>query len=280
MDSHPDEDQKRNPPRQRKPITIRIFRALKRQYHHARGYGKKGETEHQRNEKTMARWTRRLGLFTIILAFIAAITAGILYITDQTLRKTLLIGQRAFVHLEKISFGVVDKWSSESECNGQLCVYNLPRKVGRVVRTEFYFTNGGNTPTKALKIRIQCQPLGLGTTLVDVFDLFKRDDPRIIERSLGAKQTIPIAVDACEFKDDDTLLNAQMRTVRRLLLGEATYEDWIEPGKRHMTRFAHELVVRNPGDRKASPANDGLSGIVLSSDPIGNNNCTDEDCPE
>ena len=44
----------------------------------------------------MARWTRRLGAFTIVLAFIAAITAGILYITDQTFRKTLLIGQRAF----------------------------------------------------------------------------------------------------------------------------------------------------------------------------------------
>jgi hypothetical protein len=37
-----------------------------------------------------------LGAFTIVLAFIAAITAGILYITDQTFRKTLLIGQRAF----------------------------------------------------------------------------------------------------------------------------------------------------------------------------------------
>jgi hypothetical protein len=91
------EQRNRPPP---KPLIVRIFRTFKRQYHHAKRYGKKGETEHQRNERMMAKWTLRLGIFTIVLAFVAAVTAGILYRTDQTLRETLSVNrldQRAWL---------------------------------------------------------------------------------------------------------------------------------------------------------------------------------------
>jgi hypothetical protein len=104
--------------------------------------------QHTINEALIARWTRRLGIFTGLLAAVTAllvvatgISAYFLYTTDDAVHKTLLNGQRAFVHLEKISFGVVEKWTSDNECNDELCVFNPPRKVGRVVRTEFSFTN-------------------------------------------------------------------------------------------------------------------------------------------
>jgi hypothetical protein len=80
-----------NPPR--KSVIIRILRTLKRQYHHAKRYGTNGETEHQRNERIMARWTRLLGILTFVLAFIAGLTAWILHETDHNFR----IAQRAFV---------------------------------------------------------------------------------------------------------------------------------------------------------------------------------------
>src|SRR5260370_22505593 len=86
------ETEQRNPP-PRKPAIIRMLRALKRQYHHRKRYEKKGATEHQINERMMARWTRRLGIFTIVLAFIAGISTWILYETDRTARR----GMRAFV---------------------------------------------------------------------------------------------------------------------------------------------------------------------------------------
>jgi hypothetical protein len=115
--------------------------------------------------------------------------------------------------------------------------------------------------------------------MADPFSLFKKDDVEFVETSIGAKQTIRISPEKCEIKDDDTLLNAQMHIVRRFLLGDITYEDWVEPGKVHETRFAHELIVKQLGDPKASPANNGLTGAILTSVPIGRNNCTDDDCP-
>jgi hypothetical protein len=196
--------------------------------------------------------------------------------TDRTLNRTLLIGQRAFVHLEEINFQVVDKWSENEEC----CIFILPRKEGRVIKTEFKLTNNGNTPTKNLKIRIQCQPMGLGTKISDPFELFKWNDPTTISRSLGAKQTIPVSPESCEIKPDDTLLNAQMRTVKRFFLGEITYEDWIEPGHLHRTRFVHELIARAPAYGDGLPGHDAFTGAVLATNPVGTNNCTDEDCPQ
>jgi hypothetical protein len=180
---------------------------------------------------------------TVALISLAASIAAVIYAYKQAdiAGKALVIGQRAFVHLEKIEFGLTDKWSAPSECNGKICVFNIPLKVGQVERTTFYFTNAGNTPTRALKINIQCPPLSAADRHpADPFDLFNRTAGNIVERSIGAKQTIPVAPEACEYKDDDTILNAAMHTVRRFLLGEVIYEDWIEPGKSHVTRFAHE----------------------------------------
>jgi hypothetical protein len=198
---------------------------------------------------------------------------------NKIAQQALNVGQRAFVHLDKIEFGLTDKWSAPSECNGRICAFNIPRKIGQVERTTFHFTNAGNTPTKTLKINIQCPPLSASDRHpADPFDLFSRTAGNIIERSMGAKQTIPVTPETCEYKDDDTIMNAAMRIVRRFLLGEVTYEDWVEPGKPHVTRFAHELIVNNPGDRTASPANTALTGVVLTTEPVGRNNCTDEDC--
>jgi hypothetical protein len=127
-----------NPPPPRKPFIIRILRTLKRQYHHAKRYGKKGETEHQKNERIMARWTRLLGILTFVLAVIASLTAWILYETDQNFR----IAQRAFVGPKGSPVHTV-----------------LPPLPGQKVGTSRLsprWENTGNTPTRDLHFYTLC----------------------------------------------------------------------------------------------------------------------------
>lgn len=70
------EPQKRNPPRP--SVIVRVFRYLKRR-NNRRHQAEKKQTDRQRNELVMARWTRRVGIFTIVIAVISGISAWIFY---------------------------------------------------------------------------------------------------------------------------------------------------------------------------------------------------------
>jgi hypothetical protein len=120
---------------------------------------------------------------------------------------------------------------------------------------------------------IHCELVGLDRKVTDPFDLLKRDETRIIRRSIGAKQTITISSDSCDFKNNDILLNAKMRIVPVFLMGEFTYEDWIESGTVHRTQFSHRLVVNDYGRDNI------FTGMNVATEPHGAHNCTDEDCP-
>src|ERR1700675_809746 len=61
----------------RKPIVIRIFRALIRQKNKTRRRQQPEQTQHQINEAIMALWTRRVGWFTCALVIVSRITARI-----------------------------------------------------------------------------------------------------------------------------------------------------------------------------------------------------------
>lgn len=239
------------------------------------------QNRHVLNEVLIGRWTRILGISTIVLAVATAISVVVagfsayyLSTTDESIHKTLIIGQRAFVHLEGISFEAADNWVTHRECNGALCVYNVPRNEGKMIRSKFSITNAGNTPTKHLRMMISCQTIQHETQLKDAFDLLKWDDWKVIERSIGAKQTVTLSIDECNFKGMTALLDKQMRVVRAFLLGEIDYEDWAAPGHPHRTRFAHEMVVTSAGKEP------DFQGFGAETMPVGRNNCTDEDCPE
>ena len=55
------ESNEREPP-PRKPLVSRILCAFKCQYHRFTRPSKNGETENQKNERMMARWTGRVGV--------------------------------------------------------------------------------------------------------------------------------------------------------------------------------------------------------------------------
>ena len=143
-----------------------------------------------------------------------------------------------------------------------------------MIRSKFSFTNAGNTQTKSLQIMIHCQLVSADRRINDPFDLLKWDDAKIIRRSIGAKQTIVVSNDSCDFKNNDALLNAQMRVVPIFLTGELIYQDWAEPGPVHRTQFGHRLVVNDHG------RDNDFTGMSVTTEPVGKHNCTDDDCPK
>jgi hypothetical protein len=120
-------------------MIIRIFRALKRYRHQYERRREKRGTEHQINERMMARWTRRLGILTFVLAIIAGVTACILEKTDKTLRATLAankLEQRPWLYITKIDF------RDSSNCI-----------EGSGLKPEFTIRNTGKFLTSATLIR-------------------------------------------------------------------------------------------------------------------------------
>ncbi len=72
-ESQGEKPEKREPPKKR-PALIRVFRALKRYENRRRNRRK---SQHQLNERMMARWTRHVGLFTGSLVVVGIVTAVI-----------------------------------------------------------------------------------------------------------------------------------------------------------------------------------------------------------
>jgi hypothetical protein len=100
QDRQTGEGKQRNPPPPPQSAIIQIFRAFEGYYHQHQQEKDERETQRHRNETMIAQWTRKLGIFTCILAVITGGTAYILWKTDQTLRDTLeanKLEQRAWV---------------------------------------------------------------------------------------------------------------------------------------------------------------------------------------
>lgn len=70
-----EETEKGKPPKPR-PAIVRIFRALKRYENRRR---RRRNSQHQVNERMMARWTRHVGLFTGALVVVGIVTAVIFW---------------------------------------------------------------------------------------------------------------------------------------------------------------------------------------------------------
>jgi hypothetical protein len=235
-----------------------------------------GDRAQSRRNKIGMYLSNGMPILVSILALIVSAIAAMYASKQADIAQTaLVLGQRAFVHLERINESVADNWVSETESNGKITLFNIPQNRGKMIRSKFSFTNAGNTPTKTLQIMIYCQLAAPQTRLGGPFDLLKWDDAKVVRRSIGAKQTISVSTDTCDFKNPDVLLNAQMQIVPVFLLGYLKYEDWVDQKRPlHRTQFAHRLIVNYAG------RGDAFEDMNVTTQPVGKHNCTDDDCPE
>jgi hypothetical protein len=238
------EEQQRHPPK-RKPAIIRVLRSFKRQRHSR----KRPQTEHQRNEYMMARWTRRLGILTVALAVIAAFTAWILYETDQTSRAS----NRAFVYLDRIEA----KWVETKTIDG------------KVINVTFFIGNSGNTPTKDLRLVGGCYTIGPQLPR-EPFSAFKWDEQRIAHLVIAPHQIL--AYPACKWTEREIDPMKSSPFNQRYFMGEIRYFDAVsgDHSEERITQFVQELAIHDFNSKS-----DLLNYETLLA---GLHNCSDNEC--
>jgi hypothetical protein len=258
MPSTPESQQEEGkaPPRRKPSTIVRIFRTLKRQYHHAKRYGKKEETEHQRNERIQARWTRNVGYFTIVLAFIAGVTAIILYLQLCTFRSTDQANkdaERAFVYMQ--STGISPNTSPD-------------QKRRWIFRASLQ--NTGTTSTREMSYAFDCL-----TNRAMLFDDRRLKERETVRYALGAKQ-IEGSQEAC-IVDDADMTNYIAAGTHLFVFGRATYRDiFSNSDPRHITEFCidHFDFSRT----KNRHLNDPYLIDARSTHCSEGHNCNDKEC--
>jgi hypothetical protein len=119
-----EETQKRQPPKTRFVI-VRVFRALKRYENRRR---RRRNSQHQVNERMMARWTRHVGLFTGALVVVGIVTAiifwrqlnvmqsqlGAMKDANKDTHSALVDVQRAFITVSSLREEIVHDQAGKS----------------------------------------------------------------------------------------------------------------------------------------------------------------------
>ncbi len=225
-------------PRPSKPVIVRIIRSLKRQYHRLEWNQKKTETPHQVNERMMALWTRRLGIFTVILAIIGAITAYILYETDQTSR----LRDRAFIYF------------------GDPSVTPYPPNQPILWAAGIAVGNAGNMPARRVSIRFACPDAPHSEGIQDPFPLAKWQAAQI-GSVIGIKQGLTLQ--GCEIPID--VINDARNLVKDVFyVVEIRYIDGFDLDTPRLTQVSRIFYF------------DKWGGQSLGF--IGPHNCSDDDC--
>jgi hypothetical protein len=230
------------------------------------------EAKEGKSERTIAIWTIVVAAFTGCLFFASLGSDYYLARTDDAVQKTLLLGQRAFVQLDKIDITSVDSWSYGRVATDQNTkTFEVPENEGKMLHSIFTITNAGNTPVVSPNIRIAC---GFADGVADPFEILKRDATAARQVSIGARQTIDVSVSSCDFRDMGEIYNAKIRAVPTYLVGDIQYRDAVDPKVVHHTQFARRFVIIDFGQ------DDRFTSMHVTTEPDGPHNCCDADCPK
>jgi hypothetical protein len=198
-------------------------------------------TEHLENERAIAKWTRVLGAFTIVLALTSILTAGILYITDQTSR----LRDRAFIYF------------------GDPQIRPYPDAAPTVWGVGISVANAGNMPASRVAIRYACPDAPFSVEVPDSFLLVKQWKTAQVASVIGPKQAATLR--GCELPID--LVNEAKQFQRQIfVLLEAQYLDGFELNTTRVTQMSRVLGFDKSG---------GQSLNFTST-----HNCSDSDCPK
>ena len=203
------------------------------------------ETAHQRNERITARWTR--GVFTIVLAMVGLLTAGItgltaviLHKTDQTSR----LRDRAFIY-----FGDPPRTP-------------YPPNDPIVLGVGITVTNAGNMPARRVTIRYACPDMASSAGNVDPFTVAKWENAKL-GSVLGPKQGVTLQ--GCNVPIDT--INAARKSLRQVFyVVEANYIDGFELDTIRVTQMSRIFGF------------DQWGGESLQF--TATHNCSDSDCPK
>jgi hypothetical protein len=199
------------------------------------------KSEHQINERMMARWTKCIAIFTIVLAVLSGLTAYILYETDQTSR----LRDRAFVYF------------------GDPAVRPYPPNAEPIIwAIGISIENVGNLPARRVTIRYACPDAPHSKNIKDPFPLAKWQAAEF-GNIVGPKGSF--VIQGCEIPIG--VINEARKSLQDIFyVVEIRYIDGFEFNKFRVTQMSRALRF------------DQWGGMSLGF--IGSHNCSDEDCPE
>jgi hypothetical protein len=208
----------------KKPALIRVIRTIKRQLHRYQRHRKR-RTDHQINERMMARWTRRLGYFTLALTIIGGITGWILWRTDQTSRDI----NRAFLSSYEVKISKITDEGGEPSWELSPLLENAGNTSAIDVRTRLIRVY--NSPIWQMrKINIVG---GLDPDESELeFDGLPAESLSLAPHSKMTLGTVVITDQAREM--------IRLKTLSAYLFGEAEYFDVFH--RWHRTKFCHRLT--------------------------------------
>jgi hypothetical protein len=86
-------------------MIVRLFRTVKRLCIRAKRNWGSGETEHQQNERIMARWTRKVGVFTLLLVLSGTVSDFIIFCQLKVIQDQLSLSTRPKFTSDQSRFG-------------------------------------------------------------------------------------------------------------------------------------------------------------------------------
>ena len=217
------------------------------------------ETDHQRHERVMVVWTRRVGIFTAVLAATSIITGLIFFYqwramreaNDET-RDAMIALQRAFAFVE------TTKWQPFMGPTGNdVVAWNVYP----------YWKNTGSTPSRNLIVEVYC-PVS-DTPVDDPSTLRASSKVASGSRLLGPQQTT--IGGGCQKSTQELSLVIEGHK-KMYLVADASYRDIFDGTAAHVTKYCVE-IVNITGD-----LHKGGNDFTVITAPCIVGNCADDEC--
>jgi len=230
------QESKRNkgyPPKQ-KPQIIRVLRALKRQYHRYAAEYEKQKSDHAGNERMMAFWTKRVGQFTILLAIIAVLSAGISFWSLRVIQGQL-DEMRSSGEDTKLLIKAAQDSAKAAQDALTLATENSQRQLrayvsiesvdcilkDNVIHVTVAVRNSGQTP--AYNFSIDAHLEGEGDFRLGIVNKPVQPAPKI---TIGRDQTIRFTLVRVAIGDDNNFIpSLKNGDAKLLVIGGVEYQD-------------------------------------------------------
>lgn len=172
-------------------------------------------------------------------------------------RQNNIVSQRAFVYFDGI------------ELRNSLDPASRAQQISFFMR----LNNSGNTATKDLEFFVRCPPTL--EHLSEPWGLFIRDPLPKQPQVIGPHQVVTAV---CALSIAHLRQMSEGRAFA-FMLGEITYRDRLDPSVLHKTQFSYEINNVNVIGPAADAAPGTFPAVLVGSQPIGQHNCADDDCP-
>jgi hypothetical protein len=216
------------------------------------------QNHHYKTPEQKGRWHKILSFFgrhsLAVFAVIASGAAAVYtYKQADIAEKALVIGQRAFVYLDRIEAKWVDTKTA------------IP---GKVINVTFFIGNSGNTPTRDLRMVAGCYSLGPELPR-EPFSAFKWDEKRIAHLVIAPHQVL--AYPACKLTEREIDPLQSSPFIQRYFMGEILYFDIVsKPAEERVTQFVQELAIHDFDSK--------IERLNYETLLAGLHNCSDDEC--